>query len=269
MKRLRGIALAVIILAIVLLVFAAQWYFTLKHPDLTSWADRGAFGDMFGAVNALFTGLAFAGLMFTIYQQRQELSLQRTELEQTRQELRGQKEQLAIQNATLEQQQFEHSYFQLLGFHNHNAYSMSISSGGRTVSGKECFETMYRDLYNALDQKRGGDSSRDMTIEVNRAYGEIYQRYQHLLSHYFQNLYSLIQFVDHNNSVRDKEFYMSFIRAQLSTYELLLLFYHCLSDYGRARYKPLVEIYQLLKYLPVGLVVMPEHLELYKRARSA
>ena len=34
--------------------------------------DRGLFGDMFGAVNALFSGLAFAGIVYTIHMQRIE-----------------------------------------------------------------------------------------------------------------------------------------------------------------------------------------------------
>lgn len=45
------------------------------------------FGDQFGAVNALFSGLAFAGLFWAIWLQRQELSLQRHELSLTRDEL--------------------------------------------------------------------------------------------------------------------------------------------------------------------------------------
>ncbi|MGE5493546.1 MAG: hypothetical protein ACM31P_19990 [Actinomycetota bacterium] len=49
---------------------------------------RGTFGDMFGAVNSLFSGLAFAALIFTVFMQREELSLQRRELEYTRIELR-------------------------------------------------------------------------------------------------------------------------------------------------------------------------------------
>lgn len=49
---------------------------------------RGTFGDMFGAVNSLFSGLAFAALIFTVFMQREELSLQRKELKYTRQELR-------------------------------------------------------------------------------------------------------------------------------------------------------------------------------------
>jgi hypothetical protein len=48
---------------------------------------RGQLGDTFGVVNALFSGLAFAGLIYTIHLQRHELSLQRRELELTRQEL--------------------------------------------------------------------------------------------------------------------------------------------------------------------------------------
>lgn len=42
--------------------------------------DAGAIGDAFGGVNALFSGLAFAGLVVTLYLQRQELELQRNEL---------------------------------------------------------------------------------------------------------------------------------------------------------------------------------------------
>ncbi|MBQ8437503.1 MAG: hypothetical protein IJX21_02005, partial [Alistipes sp.] len=42
--------------------------------------DRGTFGDKFGAVNALFSGLAFAGLIVTLLYQKEELKLQREEL---------------------------------------------------------------------------------------------------------------------------------------------------------------------------------------------
>lgn len=41
------------------------------------------FGDMFGAVNALFSGLALAGIIYAIIIQRQELILTRQELTRT------------------------------------------------------------------------------------------------------------------------------------------------------------------------------------------
>ncbi len=71
---------------IVILLFGFSiWVLYCIFPDLT---DRGAFGDSFGVVNSLFSGLAFAGLIFTIYLQRTELKLQREELQATRVELK-------------------------------------------------------------------------------------------------------------------------------------------------------------------------------------
>lgn len=72
----------------------AIWNF---FPNMT---DRGQYGDMFGAVNALFSGLAFAGLIFALLLQQQELNLQREELRLTRQELHGQTKALADQANT-------------------------------------------------------------------------------------------------------------------------------------------------------------------------
>ena len=48
----------------------------------------GPFGDSFGVISALFSGLAFAGMICTLIMQRDELSLQRQELKETREELK-------------------------------------------------------------------------------------------------------------------------------------------------------------------------------------
>ncbi len=55
----------------------------------------GTFGDQFGAVNALFSGLAFVGVIYAILLQSTQLKLQRKELELQREELRLQREELA------------------------------------------------------------------------------------------------------------------------------------------------------------------------------
>jgi hypothetical protein len=79
-------------------VWGAYWYLVIANipanipNDNSGWQTRGLFGDMFGAVNALFSGLAFAGIIYAIVLQRKELSLQWQE--QTR--------LFAEQNATLE-----------------------------------------------------------------------------------------------------------------------------------------------------------------------
>jgi hypothetical protein len=81
-----GAVSIMIFLAIVLTLWVTLGYVLptniFAKPD-----QRGQFGDMFGAVNSLFSALAFAGVIYTILLQRQELALQREELEQTRAEL--------------------------------------------------------------------------------------------------------------------------------------------------------------------------------------
>ena len=60
--------------------------------------DAGQFGDSFGSINALFTGLAFAGIVFTILLQQRAIKLQRLdfiaqldEMKQSRVEIGGAK----------------------------------------------------------------------------------------------------------------------------------------------------------------------------------
>ncbi|HKX45883.1 MAG TPA: hypothetical protein VJP77_04225 [Planctomycetota bacterium] len=71
-------------------------------------------GDSFGSVNALFSGLALAGVILALRMQSTELTLQRKELGQTRKELAGQREQLEAQVAAMSQQNYESHLFQLI-----------------------------------------------------------------------------------------------------------------------------------------------------------
>jgi len=71
-----GIFLAVIILWI---LFAFLIFF-----QANSLQDSAKLGDAFGSLNTLFSGLAFAAIIFTIILQMEELRLQREELKDTR-----------------------------------------------------------------------------------------------------------------------------------------------------------------------------------------
>ncbi len=53
----------------------------------SEWSQRGTFGDLFGAVNALFSALAFAVLIYTIVLQREEIKQNREEIVLNRKEL--------------------------------------------------------------------------------------------------------------------------------------------------------------------------------------
>ena len=71
-----------ILIAVVILVMVGANHYIPELYDKPNGA--GEFGDMFGGVNALFSGLAFAGVIYAILLQRRELQLQREELALTR-----------------------------------------------------------------------------------------------------------------------------------------------------------------------------------------
>lgn len=72
------------------LTIAVLWLLTpiLTAHWLSSWSERGNFGDAFGSFNALFSGLAFAAVALTLYLQQEQVMLQRRELIAQRLELR-------------------------------------------------------------------------------------------------------------------------------------------------------------------------------------
>lgn len=72
--------------SIILLLWIGSYFIiNYYYPDPQK---SGTVGDTFGAINALFSGLAFCGIIYTILLQRKELRLQREELVHTREELK-------------------------------------------------------------------------------------------------------------------------------------------------------------------------------------
>jgi len=59
-----------------------------KHNLMPSADSPGVFGDQFGSINSLFTGLAFVALLFTIYQQSHDLKIQQSDLALSLEEMR-------------------------------------------------------------------------------------------------------------------------------------------------------------------------------------
>ena len=76
--------------------------------------------------------------------------------------------------------------------------------------------------------------------------------------HYFRLLYRILKFVRETpliTSFDDEYEYTSMLRAMLSRYELVWLYYNGLSEYGAEKLKPLIERYAMLKNLRSDLLV--------------
>lgn len=214
--------------------------------------DRGTFGDMFGGVNALFSGLAFAGLIYAIL-------LQHAELKATREELAGQREEQKKQNKFIAQQTFENTFFQMLRVLNDIVSDMDLITSTTSykeksiIKGCDCFRTFKNDFYenntaNLLYSTMREEGQAERLLEINKRYLDFFNKRQQDLGHYYRILYNLIKFID-NSSIDDKRLYTNIVRAQLSDAEVFLLFYNCLSKNGSEKFKPLVEKYALLKVI--------------------
>jgi len=243
---------------IVVVMWVISWVLIVIY--IKEWNQRGNFGDMFGAVNALFAGLAFAGIIITVYLQTKELALQRKELEYTRDEIKKQRMQLEKQNETLSVQKFENTFFNLLRLHHEIVNVLDLRRRMEVIAeGRDCFKTIYEEFYRIAIERGGSIDS------VIYSYEEVFNKHQADLGHYFRNLYHIFKYV-HFSGVPfpEKHRYANFARAQLSSYELLLLFYNCLSKNGQEKFKPLVEEYQILKNMPIEKLVHINHKENYE-----
>lgn len=265
---------------LVILIIAGVWllnYFQLKDLDDTK---RGTFGDMFGSVNALFSGLALAGIILTILLQRKELRLQREELTETRKEFE-------TQNETLKLQRFENTFFNLLNLHHQIVNSIDYRYYKRkereqripvyrpddekeavTITGRDVFRYRYNQMIGEL---------RNNPPDYEEIYLKHYETAQTDFGHYFRNLYRMIKLVDQTDFFYDqkkvtedevfklKYRYTSIIRSQISDYELIWLFYNCISENGIYKFKPYIEQYSLFKNLPGKLIASIDHKIMYSQ----
>ena len=243
----------------VFVAWGLVWVFLLPLED------RGTIGDMFGVVNALFSGLAFIGIIYTILLQSRELQLQRRELTLTRTEIEGQKLQLVAQNETLRKESFEHTFFALLRLQNEILGTMDLrGSDGQSVKGRDCFRLFCKRFRICYAEHADRHPQALESERINAAYTRFFDENQAELEHYFRSLYNTVKFVKISD-VKEKRFYTNLFRSQLSSYEVVLLFYSCLSDFGRAKFKPLLEEFALLEALPRALLInSTEHLLLYE-----
>jgi hypothetical protein len=101
-KRDASLIVALVLVLFVFLVWIRLWvitnvaYLAQDHPPGMS--EHGQFGDAFGSLNALFTGLALAGLVYTAILQRKQLDEQREELKAQDEAARENRSALAKQN---------------------------------------------------------------------------------------------------------------------------------------------------------------------------
>lgn len=256
--------------------------------------NRGEFGDKFGAINSLFSGLAFLGLIVTLLFQKEELELQRQELSETRKELEGQKKEFEEQNKIMRRQSFENTLFNMLSLQQEIVNKLlyverkqvpnpSGSWGVKDIVTEYSGRSVFEKLYNSIE------------IKYSNIYGEIHECYgiksvlkriprenfpqikvTTLFDHYFRHLYRIFKYIKEseliedkkdNNDVDDERYrYSCIVRSQLSDYELVMLFYNCISINGKDKFKPLIEEFAVFNNIRNELLVDSDDRKFYEKS---
>ena len=208
----------------------------------------GVSGDFFGLANSVFSALAFAMIIVTLWMQKYELKQQREELEITRDVLKQQQLEMKEQNESLRRQTFENTFFGMLQMHSEIVAAVRVPGGGQ-ATGREAFGSFISILKNGsqAQSRQGVTTVRHEGISVE-SYEAWYRSHESEVGHYFRTLYNMLRYINESGGDQSAT-YARLVRAQLSSNELQLLLYNGLSKYGVRKSKPLIEKYALLKHL--------------------
>lgn len=233
LRDYKGFVILITICTILFVLFLTGTLILSEKPN--------EFGDSAGATNGLFSALAFAGVIYAIFLQKNELELQRQELKDTRKEIAGQRKESELQNETLRRQRFENTFFQMMSLQqeivNTLSYTYSIFTskgiGNSVFKGRDVFRALYekgnayyidiqqkkidcQNLKEALFKKH--NSFRKMTVDPSSqenpdviSFVEPYFDYSpyndadqpQYLDHYFRHLYRMVKFIDETKLLPD------------------------------------------------------------------
>lgn len=223
-------------------------FFNRDEKGLFNWGQYGDF--MGGVLNPILSFVAIMGVLVTIV-------IQHNELKETRKEFKRSADALDKQSTSLNIQNFEAAFFNLLDLHNEivNGQVLTGDANGKQENGRECFNYYYFKLIdNALNIKEVVELIPNDKL-VDYSYKTFDKKSKKNLEQYFRNLYSTLRFVE-KSDISNKEYYYELFKAQLSGFELALIFYDGVfgSDQGS---KNLIERSSLLENINTTMLISP------------
>ena len=259
------IAVTCILLLFIPAVFALPgWEFFNLSGDKTA-----HIGDAIGGITAPFVAILAAALTFLAFWVQYDFN---------------EKQQVSI-----EKQRFEHNLYEMLNIHESITQSLKVEivdesadveSSSRIIAkreGRDVFQLLYEVIpisastgtVNGIiilntEQYKG---LRELFAKRDNDRLAIYERNSEVgkLDHYFRQLYNIFRMiaVDKQLSDDEKYEYARIVRSTLSQYELVVLFYNCLSVKGIERFKPIIENFAIMNNLRKELLAKAEDEGLY------
>lgn len=197
--------IALIFLVILILWFGSGWFIYKVWDENT----RGTIGDMFGAINSLFAGLAFAGLILTIAIQRKELTVQTDAVKMQTEELKMQREEISRSADQLEKQRKLMDFQIILG----------------TLTGMLAVK---REAINNIryDSSTGLAVFKHVIVHKRNRQDKLVESYRKELNYYLSVYFDTLQYIMHSElDDSQKEELMSLVFTHTSTEEASVLMF--------------------------------------------
>ncbi|MGN7403415.1 putative phage abortive infection protein [Cytobacillus praedii] len=204
----------------------------------------GVVGDFFGGTTVGLLSLAsIVFVIAAIVMQKEELALQREEVKKTR-------EEYEVTNQTMKKQQFDNTFFNMISLHNDILNTIEVKqtdfsfprAGGTFVKEKiqvfksrSAIEYLYKEINVEFNVS---NNSYEMLENV---YEKFYSKHQNIIGHYYRNMYRIVKLIiDNKLQKEDEKFYLGVFRAQLSSFELVMLFYNISYSEAGVKFKRLL-----------------------------
>ena len=217
---------------------------------ISDFSNTGPIGDTIGGIMGPFVAIAAAILTFLAFwvqfkaneQQRKDIALER----------------------------FESNFFELLHFHQEITNGLLLKCNMKSHPSEEKGRDVFQLLYENTIITGGYVGIKDIIkSNVNNWNDKYLNSPIGFLDHYFRLLYRILKYIDDSQkkipemTLSKRYEYASIVRATLSQYELVLLFYNCLSSNGKEKFKPLIERYAIFNNLRVELLATKNEQDLY------
>jgi len=238
-----GVVLGVTLLYALLLLWC-NW--PLRDFSLVR---SGFFGESFGFINTIFSGLAFAGVILTIHIQQHEL---------------------AESKETFRKERFEDSFYRLLGYYRQNLDDIKIidHKAGTSHDGVGALIFLIKKLHAAMQKY---SPFLDSALEDDRKvyFFKLFLETQRILTRqtrYLGTLECLLeQIEDQLPTVEARVPYWRILMSQLTIFELKYIFYTCLVAPEHDHLRELLHRSVLSKHRIIESTINRHHLDFYQQ----
>ena len=244
---------------IALVLFALVLGITFLYGALIIWLNwplrdfslvrTGSFGESFGVINTIFSGLAFAGVILTIQLQRHEL---------------------AESQETFRKERFEDSFYRLLGYYRQNLDDIRIVDHrtGTVHEGVGALIFLIKRLHAAM-QKYSHFLDTDQEDDKKAYYFKLFMETQRILgrqTRYLGTLECLLEQIEHELPDPAQRLpYWRILMSQLTIFEVKYIFYTCLAAPPSDSLRELIHRSELSRHRILESTINHHHLAFYQQ----